>query len=776
VEPSLSLPEIADVAYGDGPVVVLVLTSSPAAVNFSSSDPSVATITQTGEDSAQISIVGAGTTVISATQSATTGFAAASASTSFTVAKAQQTALSVTTLIGFPGTPITLASTGGSVVGSTTYSLSANSADCTLNGDQLTRATTGTCQITATKAGDANYLDVSTTATVSFVAVLHGDVSEGQSLTLTAPSGMKFASVVFASYGTPTGTGGNYVQGQCHASNSLTIVSNSALGQTAVTLQASNGIFGDPCGGTVKRLAVSLGLSPIVDHLLMYEVASPTRDSNAIVYQQGFGIGSSDAAATFDAQGRTIQRIFYRMEVQVGPSLRFAEVSFDSWAGLTAGALRVPDLSSDANKFVLQRFVENMTVSSNMTLDVMTDTEKSASSGIVTGSGRRGYLEIWPWNYGPEPTNGGPTGSDPTGNRYDFNDTHHGGSGYGSFQVHDVTTAGTGSTIFAWNNHGSAHPDIGLGSRMTADPDWTFAGGVGLGHVNWRLQISVETSPYVPLTATGGIVEDVVIDSITYRMHTFTTVGSDTFTVTDPGTNGEIDYLVVGGGGGGGRSGPAGAGGGGGGGEVHTGNLTLVSGSFQVMVGAGGEGVANTAPNHVTGGMGGDSGFDTVVAWGGGGGGGGNGVAAATRATGGGAGATSAALMTGAAGTDGRGFRGGDSLAARGGGGGGAGGTGVTAPSGGGGGGGAGASVNISGQGVAFGGGGGGGCQITGCVAGAGADGGGAGGGVSAIGLPGTPNTGGGGGGAGGHSSSGGSGNGGSGIVIIRYRLTPPEV
>ena len=748
-------------------MVVLVLTSSPAAVNFASSNPAVATITKTGEDSAQITIVGAGTTVISATQSAVTGFAAASASTTFTVAKAEQTPLSITTLIGYPGTPMTLASTGGSVAGSTSYSLAANSTGCTLNGDLLTRDTVGICEITASKAGDANYLDVSVTATISFVAVLHGDVSEGQSLTLTAPAGMVFSSVEFASYGTPTGTGGNYVQGNCHASNSVSIVSNSALGQTVVSLAASNGIFGDPCGGTHKRLAVSLGLSPIVSRVLMYEVVSPTRVNNAILYSTGFGTGAEDAAATFDAQGRTIHRIIYRMQVQVGDTLRFAEVSFDPWEGVTATDLRVPDLASDANKFVLQRFVENMTVTSNMDADASPE-----SHGVTPGTGLRGYLEIWPWNYQSGASGSGPSGSN--NNLYDFNDTHAGNSGYGSFQVHDVTTTGTGSTILAWNNHGSSNPDIGLGSRATSHPDWTFAGTNGLGNVNWRLRISVEATPYIPITATGGQVADVTVDGFSYRTHTFTTVGTDTFTVTDPGTSGEIDYLVVGGGGGGGRSGPAGAGGGGGGGEVRTGSLVLSTSSFQVTVGVGGEGVTNTAPNHVTGEMGGDSAFHTVTAWGGGGGGGGNGVAATTRATGGGAGATSGAVMTGALGTESRGFGGGDSLAARGGGGGGAAEVGSTALTAGGGDGGAGVTLHISGQSVAYGGGGGGGCQMTGCIAGAGVDGGGSGGAVNATGLPGAPATGGGGGGAGGHSQNGGGANGGSGIVIIRYRLSPP--
>ncbi len=61
--------------------------------------------------------------------------------------------------------------------------------------------------------------------------------------------------MVFASYGLPE----NFViNAQCHAVSSIQKVSEIFLGQNNAVIQASNAIFGDPCGGIVKRLQVVL--------------------------------------------------------------------------------------------------------------------------------------------------------------------------------------------------------------------------------------------------------------------------------------------------------------------------------------------------------------------------------------------------------------------------------------------------------------------------------------------------------------------------------------
>jgi len=86
---------------------------------------------------------------------------------------------------------------------------------------------------------------------------------EGSSLTLTAPAGTVITAINFASYGSPTGTCGNFTIGTCHATSSMTTVESLALNRSSVTISATNGVFGDPCFGTPKRLYVSATYSGV---------------------------------------------------------------------------------------------------------------------------------------------------------------------------------------------------------------------------------------------------------------------------------------------------------------------------------------------------------------------------------------------------------------------------------------------------------------------------------------------------------------------------------
>ena len=83
-----------------------------------------------------------------------------------------------------------------------------------------------------------------------------GTANEGSNLTLTAPTGAIFDQIVYASYGTPNGTCGLYTNGACHATGSTTAVGTYLLNNSTGTIPATNGVFGDPCPGTPKRLYV----------------------------------------------------------------------------------------------------------------------------------------------------------------------------------------------------------------------------------------------------------------------------------------------------------------------------------------------------------------------------------------------------------------------------------------------------------------------------------------------------------------------------------------
>lgn len=281
------------------------------------------------------------------------------------------------------------------------------------------------------------------------------------------------------------------------------------------------------------------------------------------------------------------------------------------------------------------------------------------------------------------------------------------------------------------------------------------------------------------MAATGGSVSDVG----NFRIHQFNNTGSDSFTVTNPGT---CDILVVGAGGGGG--GVIG-GGGGGGAFIYLPGVELDTGTYIVTVGTGGLGGNGWNAPKQYGDSGTDSSFADFVAKGGGGGAphGGNGGAWSTSSGGcGGGGASWAGSQFGGIGSangqkyyggaKGPGCPGGSCFSNFGGhagaGGGGAKtkGKDVTAnyrssP------GGDGFYSTISGTAVAYAGGGGGGNRSPGTAGLAGIGGAGNGTGTTTTAGDGAANTGGGGGGGGYNGSSGSriGGNGGPGVVIVRY-------
>jgi hypothetical protein len=268
------------------------------------------------------------------------------------------------------------------------------------------------------------------------------------------------------------------------------------------------------------------------------------------------------------------------------------------------------------------------------------------------------------------------------------------------------------------------------------------------------------------LSATGG--------GTTYPSGSNTVVvftSSGTLSVSSPVTGATV--LVVGGGGGG-------ANGGGGGGGVRTGTMDL-AGTMSVVVGAGGTAGSSANPYTSLAGNGGNSSIGSLTAIGGGAGGAVNNSGCAAGGSGGGGG-YSWGQYSGASGTAGQGFAGGNNLggwptyptgsplgydpSGGGGGAGAVGGNGTTTASGSGG---AGVTSSISGSAVVYGGGGGGGTDVGTKPAGSGGSGGGGAGSAGGSGAAGTANRGGGGGGGLGNNGAYSGGAGGTGVVIISF-------
>lgn len=125
-----------------------------------------------------------------------------------------------------------------------------NNTDC---DDTRSAVYPGALEICDGLDNDCNGLVDSVLVAGGFVC---GTANEGGSLTLTAPAGLVFSSVDFASYGSPVGSCGSFAISGCHAANSLSVVQGMVIGQHSVTIPVNNAVFGDPCAGVGKRLYV----------------------------------------------------------------------------------------------------------------------------------------------------------------------------------------------------------------------------------------------------------------------------------------------------------------------------------------------------------------------------------------------------------------------------------------------------------------------------------------------------------------------------------------
>ncbi|WP_149244300.1 LamG-like jellyroll fold domain-containing protein [Dyadobacter sp. 32] len=99
--------------------------------------------------------------------------------------------------------------------------------------------------------------NIALTASSSAGGSICATASEGGTLSIQAPANAHFTGVVFASYGTPSGSCGSYSTSSCHAANSVSVVSPYIIGNTSVDIPVNNTVFGgDPCNLTTKMLVV----------------------------------------------------------------------------------------------------------------------------------------------------------------------------------------------------------------------------------------------------------------------------------------------------------------------------------------------------------------------------------------------------------------------------------------------------------------------------------------------------------------------------------------
>ena len=75
--------------------------------------------------------------------------------------------------------------------------------------------------------------------------------------TINCPKDTIVRSIDFASYGTATGSCGDFYKNpNCDSSNSMLVVSDACLNKATCRVSAVNSVFGEPCKGIVKRLKI----------------------------------------------------------------------------------------------------------------------------------------------------------------------------------------------------------------------------------------------------------------------------------------------------------------------------------------------------------------------------------------------------------------------------------------------------------------------------------------------------------------------------------------
>lgn len=122
-----------------------------------------------------------GTCTIVATKAADTNYESAQAEASFTMTIGKQATLTIAAgLRGQAlslGTPVTLATSGGSGTGAVSYTVTdPGTARCTVNDNKLSASSAGQCTVVATKAGDSSYGETQSESAVVPFDIRVGDV------------------------------------------------------------------------------------------------------------------------------------------------------------------------------------------------------------------------------------------------------------------------------------------------------------------------------------------------------------------------------------------------------------------------------------------------------------------------------------------------------------------------------------------------------------------------------------------------------------------------
>ncbi len=179
--------------------------------------------------------------------------------------------------------------------------------------------------------------------------------NEGGTVVLNAPPGTVFTSVSFASYGTPNGSCGSFTIGACHAANSQSIVEAAVIGNNSVNIAATNGVFGDPCGGTVKRLYVEAVYAAALPLKLVSFTGSVVNKANHLAWETTEEINTKSFDLERSVDGNDFEMIETIIAANSPGTQKYIYVDEDLASGTYFYRLKMNDLDG---KFVFSPVVK----------------------------------------------------------------------------------------------------------------------------------------------------------------------------------------------------------------------------------------------------------------------------------------------------------------------------------------------------------------------------------------------------------------------------------
>ncbi len=235
-----------------------------------------------------------------------TNYTTVSGSVNVAVARADQEVLTINAppTLAY-GSTATLTTMGGSGTGVISYS-TGSSTGCSVSGSILSVTdASGTCSITATKAGDVNYNEItSEQATVSLKR------SNQQTLTIIAPGTLTYGTTATLSSSGGSGTGAvSYSVGSstgCSISGSTLSVTNASSTCSVIAMKAADADYTEATSSAatvVLQKANQATLSAIAPGILTYGTTTALTSSGgsgtgAVSYSAGSSTGCSVSGST----------------------------------------------------------------------------------------------------------------------------------------------------------------------------------------------------------------------------------------------------------------------------------------------------------------------------------------------------------------------------------------------------------------------------------------------------------------------------------------------